>query len=72
MPRWSIIGGSLTHRAGTGAARRLSRVARALLDVAMRDGDGEPGPRMQYGPLYYAAYLLDPDGLRVEIVANSR
>jgi catechol 2,3-dioxygenase-like lactoylglutathione lyase family enzyme len=34
-------------------------------------GDGEPGPRLQYGPLYYAAYLLDPDGLRVEIVANS-
>jgi catechol 2,3-dioxygenase-like lactoylglutathione lyase family enzyme len=35
-------------------------------------GDGEPGPRPRYGPLYYAAYLLDPDGLRVEIVANSR
>ncbi len=31
-----------------------------------------PGPRPRYGPLYYAAYLLDPDGLRVEIVANSR
>jgi catechol 2,3-dioxygenase-like lactoylglutathione lyase family enzyme len=35
-------------------------------------GDGEPGPRPRYGPLYYAAYLLDPDGLRVEVVANSR
>jgi catechol 2,3-dioxygenase-like lactoylglutathione lyase family enzyme len=35
-------------------------------------GDGEPGLRLQYGPRYYAAYLLDPDGLRVEIVANSR
>ncbi|HUN79526.1 MAG TPA: VOC family protein [Solirubrobacteraceae bacterium] len=35
-------------------------------------GDGEPGLRPQYGPLYYAAYLRDPDGLRVEIVANSR
>jgi catechol 2,3-dioxygenase-like lactoylglutathione lyase family enzyme len=34
--------------------------------------DGEPGPRPNYGPRYYAAYLLDPDGLRVEIVANSR
>ena len=34
--------------------------------------DGAPGPRPRYGPLYYAAYLLDPDGLRVEIVANSR
>jgi catechol 2,3-dioxygenase-like lactoylglutathione lyase family enzyme len=34
--------------------------------------DGAPGPRPRYGPLYYAAYLLDPDGLRVEVVANSR
>ncbi|HEV2997753.1 MAG TPA: VOC family protein [Solirubrobacteraceae bacterium] len=35
-------------------------------------GDGEPGPRPRYGPRYYSAYLLDPDGLRVEIVASSR
>lgn len=33
--------------------------------------DGKPGLRPQYGPRYYAAYLRDPDGLRVEIVANS-
>jgi catechol 2,3-dioxygenase-like lactoylglutathione lyase family enzyme len=33
--------------------------------------DGEPGLRPRYGPLYYAAYLLDPDGLRVEVVAGS-
>jgi catechol 2,3-dioxygenase-like lactoylglutathione lyase family enzyme len=32
--------------------------------------DGKPGPRPQYGPRYYAAYLRDPDGLRVEIVAS--
>ncbi len=32
--------------------------------------DGGPGPRPQYGPRYYAAYLRDPDGLRVEIVAS--
>jgi catechol 2,3-dioxygenase-like lactoylglutathione lyase family enzyme len=34
-------------------------------------GDGEPDLRPRYGPLYYAAYLLDPDDLRVEIVASS-
>jgi len=34
--------------------------------------DGPPGPRRQYGPRYYAAYLLDPDGLRIEVVAGSR
>jgi catechol 2,3-dioxygenase-like lactoylglutathione lyase family enzyme len=34
-------------------------------------GDGPPGPRPRYGARYYAAYLLDPDGLRVEIVAGA-
>jgi catechol 2,3-dioxygenase-like lactoylglutathione lyase family enzyme len=32
--------------------------------------DGAPGPRPQYGRGYYAAYLRDPDGLRVEIVSR--
>jgi catechol 2,3-dioxygenase-like lactoylglutathione lyase family enzyme len=31
---------------------------------------GAPGPRPQYGRRYYAAYLTDPDGLRVELVAR--
>jgi catechol 2,3-dioxygenase-like lactoylglutathione lyase family enzyme len=34
--------------------------------------DGAPGPRSQYAPRYYAAYLLDPDGLRVEVVSGGR
>ncbi|MDX6679844.1 MAG: hypothetical protein QOE31_3896 [Solirubrobacteraceae bacterium] len=34
--------------------------------------DGAPGPRPQYGATYYAGYLLDPDGLRVELVAGAR
>jgi catechol 2,3-dioxygenase-like lactoylglutathione lyase family enzyme len=29
--------------------------------------DGSPGARPQYGTGYYSAYLLDPDGHRVEI-----
>ncbi|MDQ3608825.1 MAG: VOC family protein, partial [Actinomycetota bacterium] len=32
---------------------------------------GPPGPRPAYGPRYYAAYLRDPDGLVVEVVAGS-
>lgn len=32
--------------------------------------DGPPGPRPQYGSRYYAAYLRDPDGLRVEVVSR--
>lgn len=30
--------------------------------------DGPPGPRPPYGPTYYAAFLLDPDGNRIEAV----
>jgi hypothetical protein len=29
-----------------------------------------PGQRPQYGRRYYAAYLADPDGLRVEFVSH--
>jgi catechol 2,3-dioxygenase-like lactoylglutathione lyase family enzyme len=32
--------------------------------------DGAPGPRPQYGPRYYAGYLLDPDRLRVEVASR--
>jgi catechol 2,3-dioxygenase-like lactoylglutathione lyase family enzyme len=32
--------------------------------------DGDPGVRPQYGPNYYSAYLLDPDGYRVEIAVG--
>jgi hypothetical protein len=28
--------------------------------------NGEPGLRTDYGPHYYAAYIVDPDGYRLE------
>lgn len=53
-------------------------VGRSAVDAAYAAGlaaggvsDGEPGPRPDYGPRYYAAYLRDPDGLRVEVVTGS-
>ena len=55
----------------------LSASGRAAVDAAYRAGlagggedDGPPGPRPQYGRRCYAAYLRDPDGLRVEVVAR--
>jgi catechol 2,3-dioxygenase-like lactoylglutathione lyase family enzyme len=33
--------------------------------------DGPPAPRPHYGRHYFAAYLRDPDGLRVEVVAGA-
>jgi catechol 2,3-dioxygenase-like lactoylglutathione lyase family enzyme len=34
--------------------------------------DGAPGLRPHYHPAYYAAFLLDPDGNRIEIVCHHR
>jgi catechol 2,3-dioxygenase-like lactoylglutathione lyase family enzyme len=33
--------------------------------------DGPPGPRRQYGPAYYSAYMLDPDGYRIEVAVSA-
>ncbi|WP_035054905.1 VOC family protein [Andreprevotia chitinilytica] len=33
--------------------------------------DGGPGLRPHYGPDYYAAFVIDPDGHHVEVVINS-
>jgi catechol 2,3-dioxygenase-like lactoylglutathione lyase family enzyme len=58
------------HVAITASGRAAVDAAHAAgLDAGGRD-DGPPGPRPHYGPRYYAAYLLDPDGLRVEVVAG--
>lgn len=33
--------------------------------------NGEPGPRPGYGSNYYACFVVDPDGHRIEAVINS-
>lgn len=33
--------------------------------------NGPPGARPNYGPTYYAAFVIDPDGYRVEAVINA-
>jgi catechol 2,3-dioxygenase-like lactoylglutathione lyase family enzyme len=43
----------------------------AGIDAGYRD-DGAPGVRAQYGPTYYGAFLLDPDGNSVEAVHSDR
>jgi catechol 2,3-dioxygenase-like lactoylglutathione lyase family enzyme len=40
--------------------------------LAMGGADaGHPGARPQYGTAYYAAYLTDPDGYRVEVAIGA-
>ena len=34
-------------------------------------GDGEPGVRPQYHPDYFAAFVRDPDGHRIEAVCHA-
>lgn len=43
-------------------------------DQALKHGgmsEGEPGPRPHYGPNYYAAYVRDPDGNKLQAVCYS-
>jgi catechol 2,3-dioxygenase-like lactoylglutathione lyase family enzyme len=42
----------------------------AALQVGGQD-NGAPGLRPDYGPLYYAAFLIDPDGHRIEVVTKT-
>jgi catechol 2,3-dioxygenase-like lactoylglutathione lyase family enzyme len=63
------------HGAGDGfhvclRARTVDEV-NAFHEAAMAAGaenDGEPGPRLQYSANYYAAFIRDPDGNRLEVV----
>jgi catechol 2,3-dioxygenase-like lactoylglutathione lyase family enzyme len=55
----------------------LNASGKAAVDAAYTAGlanggtdDGPPGLRPQYGRRYYAAYLRDPDDLRVEVVSR--
>ena len=41
----------------------------AFHEAALRTGgrdNGKPGLRADYGPSYYAAFVIDPDGYRIE------
>ena len=73
-PQFWIVMRGRTPAAGYGHVA-LQASGRAAVDAAHRAGlaaggadDGSPGPRPQYGRRYYAGYLRDPDGLRVEVV----
>ena len=55
----------------------LAASGKAAVEGAHRAGlasggsdEGAPGKRPQYGQSCYAAYLRDPDGLRVEVVSR--
>ena len=52
---------------GTSIARPI--IAKHQVEVALREGgsnNGEPGPRPDYGPDYYGAFIFDLDGNKIE------
>jgi catechol 2,3-dioxygenase-like lactoylglutathione lyase family enzyme len=62
-------------KAGPGAHICFSAPSRAAVDefhaAGLKAGgndNGKPGPRPDYGPKYYAAFLIDLDGNNVEAV----
>jgi len=60
--------GSRAHLAFRAKDRSaVDRFHAAGLKAGGRD-NGNPGARPDYGPKYYAAFLLDPDGNNVEAV----
>jgi catechol 2,3-dioxygenase-like lactoylglutathione lyase family enzyme len=50
---------------------QVERFWRVGTEAGYRD-EGPPGPRPQYGPDYYGAFLLDPDGNSAEAIHDSR
>jgi len=44
---------------------------RAALEAGGKDNGG-PGPRPDYGPEYYAAFVLDPEGNNIEVVCYAK
>jgi catechol 2,3-dioxygenase-like lactoylglutathione lyase family enzyme len=45
--------------------RSVEAFHKAALATGGRD-NGKPGLRADYGPTYFAAYVVDPDGYRIE------
>lgn len=46
----------------------------AFHDAALKNGgtdDGGPGPRPDYGPHYYGAFVRDPDGNKIEATLHA-
>lgn len=75
-PDFWIVSRGLAPANGYGHVA-LRAAGRAAVEAAYRNGlasggsdDGPPAPRPQYGRRCYAAYLRDPDGLRVEVVSH--
>ena len=69
---------SMAGAPGPGFHLAFAAPSREAVDAfhacALRAGgtdNGAPGRRPHYGPHYYAAFLVDPDGHRIEAVCKA-
>lgn len=61
----------LVHFAFNAASREAVDAFHAAAVAAGGTDNGPPGPRPQYHPHYYAAFVLDPDGYNLEAVCHA-
>jgi catechol 2,3-dioxygenase-like lactoylglutathione lyase family enzyme len=58
-----------THVAISGERSQINAFHSAALAAGGTD-NGPPGPRVDYHPNYYAAFVLDPEGNNLEVVCH--
>lgn len=71
QPNALVTPGPGFHLAFSAPSREsVDRFYHAAIAQGGKD-NGTPGLRPDYGPHYYAAYVIDPDGFRIEAVINT-
>ena len=71
---WINAGAAGAQRAHIAFAAANRAEVDAFYAAAIAAGgkdNGKPGPRPQYHPNYYGAFVLDPDGYNVEAVCHA-
>lgn len=71
---WLREGAADSHAAHIGFVANSRKQVDAAFRAAIAAGgtdNGTPGVRLYYGPRYYAANILDPDGYSIEFVYKS-
>lgn len=56
------------HIAFDAPSRAVVEAFHAIALAAGATDDGPPGPRPNYTPTYYAAFVIDPEGYKLEMV----
>lgn len=67
----SIVAGEGTHIAFQASSRSAVDAFYANAIAAGAQDNGKPGLRSHYHPNYYAAFVIDPDGHRLEAVCHT-